>query len=465
MERGRSAGSGARVNSLETMTDKLAPFDRYEAAFDEVLARTRWEALGRLRREAFDRFRQLGFPTTRLEEWRFTSVAPIAETAFVLATDGLGLAPEAVAPFRLQEEEAIELVFVNGRFAPHLSRLGAVPPGVEVGGLSDLLGAGDPRLEAHLARYAHWDTRAFVALNTACFEDGAFVWVPRGLVLERPIHVLFVMGPAAAPLVAYPRLLVVTGESSQVTLVETYAGANDGVAFTDAVTELVVGENAVVDHYRVVREGFETCHVGAVHATVARNGTLTSYSVTLGGALVRNEPTVVLDGEGGECTLNGLYLVNGRRLVDNHTTIDHAKPHAASHELFKGILDGQGRAVFNGKIIVRPAAQKTDAKQTNKALLLSEDAQIHTKPELEIFADDVRCTHGATVGQLDEQALFYLRTRGFSAARARSLLIHAFASDLLGPIRVGSVRRQLDRVMLEQLPLTEEDEVYDAEPY
>jgi Fe-S cluster assembly protein SufD len=447
------------------VTDNLSPLDRYEMAFRQVLARTPGEELRRLRRAAFERFCALGFPTTRLEEWRFTSVAPIVETPFAPASDGLRVAPEAVERFRLEAPEPIELVFVNGRFAPHLSRLADLPVGVEVRGLGEQIVEGDGRLEAHLARYAPWETRTFVALNTACFEDGAFVWVARGLVLERPIHLLFLAHPADVPLVAYPRVLVVTGESSQITLVETYAGLADGVVFTDAVTELVVGDNSVVDHYRVVREALQAYHIGAVQATLARNATLASHVVTLGGGLVRNDPTIVLDGEGGECTLNGLYLVNGRRLVDNHTTIDHAKPHSTSHELFKGILDGHGRAVFNGKIIVRPAAQKTDAKQTNKALLLSEDAQINTKPELEIFADDVRCTHGATVGQLDEQALFYLRTRGLSEARARSVLIHAFASDVLGPIRVAAIRRQLDQLMLAQLPLTfEDDEVCHGEP-
>lgn len=447
------------------MSGPANPYECYERHFAEVLTRTSWASLARLRREAFDRFRSLGFPTTKLEEWRFTSVAPIAEKVFVPATDGAGGTSDALAPWRLEAQDPIELVFVNGRWAPHLARLGALPVGVEVGSLAARATRGDELVEAHLGRYARWDTRAFPALNTACFEDGAVVAVARGVVLSRPIHLLFLVNPIGPPLVAYPRVLVVTGESSQITLVETYAGLVDGTAFTNAVTELVVGENAVVDHYRVVREGFEAYHVGALHASLARHATLTSYVVTLGGGLVRNDPTVVLDGEGGECTLNGLYLVNGRRLVDNHTTIDHARPHSTSHELFKGILDGHGRAVFNGKIIVRPGAQKTDAKQTNKALLLSEDAQINTKPELEIFADDVRCTHGATVGQLDEQALFYLRTRGFSEQRARSLLIHAFASDVISRIRVASIRRQLDRVMLEQLPVTAEDEVCYEEPH
>lgn len=440
------------------MTERGSSYGEYAQHLEQLLAQSTWEPLRRLRREAFDRFSTLGFPTTRLEAWRLTSVAPIAETRFLPATDGTGVSPEAL-PDVLVGGDAIELVFVNGRFAPHLSRLSALPPGARVESLAPRARRGDELLEAHLGRHARWDTQAFTALNTACFEDGALVQIPRGVILKEPIHLLFLVRPAGPPLVTYPRVLVVAGDSSQMTLVETYAGLADGVAFTNAVTELVVGENAVVDHYRVVREAFQAYHIGALHASLGRNAALTSHVVTLAGGLVRNEPTVVLDGEGSQCTLNGLYLVNGRRLVDNHTTIDHARPHATSHELFKGILDGQGRGVFNGKIIVRPAAQKTDAKQTNKALLLSEDAQINTKPELEIFADDVRCTHGATVGQLDAEALFYLRTRGFSESRARSLLIHAFANDVLDRIRIASIRRQLDRAMLEQLPVTAEDEV------
>ena len=252
---------------------------------------------------------------------------------------------------------------------------------------------------------------------------------------------------------AHPRLLVLAGENSQVRLVESYAGlGGDGRYLTNAVTEVVGGENSVIDHYKLLLDSFQAFHIAATHIRLARSANFSSHSVTLGGGIVRNDIGVVLDGEGINCTLNGLYLANDRRLVDNHTTIHHARPHCCSHELYKGILDGQAHAVFNGKIVVAIDAQKTDAKQTNKTLLLSEDAQINTKPELEIFADDVKCTHGATVGQLDEDALFYLRSRGLGFDQARNMLIHAFASDLLNRITVKPIRAKLEAVLLEQLP-------------
>ncbi len=256
-------------------------------------------------------------------------------------------------------------------------------------------------------------------------------------------------------------MLLLVGAASQAHIVESYVGVGSARYFTNGVTEMALEENAVVDHYKLLRESPEAFHVASLHLRLGRNVNFSSHSITLGGLLVRNEIDAVLNGEGIDCTLNGLYLANGQRLVDNHTTIDHAKPHCASHELYKGILDDRARAVFNGKIIVRIDAQKTDAKQTNKALLLSEDAQINTKPQLEIFADDVRCTHGATVGQLDEDALFYLRSRGLPLERARSVLIHGFASDLLNRITIAPIRAELDRVLLEHLPGSDGETFYE----
>ena len=278
--------------------------------------------------------------------------------------------------------------------------------------------------------------------------------VPANTVVEQPIQLLFVTTPpdGGAPVMTHPRVLIVAGENSQVRLVESYGGGGESPYLTNAVTEVVAGPAAVVDHYKVVRESLAGYHIGAMHLRLDRAASFSSHAVTLGGAIVRNDADATLDGEGVDCTLNGLYLANGRRLIDNHTTIRHASPHCSSHELYKGILDDEARAVFNGKIVVAIDAQKTDAKQTNKALLLSEDAQINTKPELEIFADDVKCTHGATVGQLDEDALFYLRARGLAEEQARSVLIHAFASDLLNRIAVDSIRAQLEDLLLRQLP-------------
>ncbi len=440
----------------------LAPADCYADAF-EAVRRTAPAppAVADLRRRAFERFTALGFPTTRDEAWRFTNVAPIAGAAFALAAPAEREAAVAdVAPHAATGVGAGQtLLFVNGSCVAPASDLSALPAGVEVTSLADALaadagGAARQAVEAHLASGAGIESEAFTALNTALLRDGAVVHVPANTVVEQPIQLLFVTSPppAGAPVMTHPRVLIVVGENAQVRLVESYGGGGEPAYLTNAVTEVVAGPGAVVDHYKTVRENPAAFHIASMHVRLGRAARFSSHAVTLEGAIVRNDVQALLDGEGGECTLNGLYLASGRRLVDNHTTIHHAQPHCSSHELYKGILDGEARAVFNGKIIVAIDAQKTDAKQSNKALLLSEDAQINTKPELEIFADDVRCTHGATVGQLDEDALFYLRARGLGLEQARNVLIHAFASDLLNRIAIESIREQLEDLLLDQLP-------------
>jgi Fe-S cluster assembly protein SufD len=279
-------------------------------------------------------------------------------------------------------------------------------------------------------------------------HDGAFVSVPKGVVLKQPLHLAFLASAGSKPAVAHPRSLILAGVNSQASIVESYIGAKGDVYFTNAVTELVADENAVIDHYKLQRESTEAFHVATMQVHLGRGSNVTSHSIALGGALVRNDVNAMLAAEGGECTLNGLYLAAGRQHIDNHTRIDHAMPHCASHELYKGILDGQAHGVFNGKIYVHPDAQKTDAKQTNKTLLLSPDAVINTKPQLEIYADDVKCTHGATIGQLADEALFYLRSRGIGRQEARNLLTFAFANDLVSRIKIEAIRNQLEGVLL-----------------
>lgn len=415
------------------------------------------DPLASLREDAFRCFNRLGFPSTRLEEWRFTNVAPIADTVFQAPAAGGGFDREVLDASHLPRSGGPEIVFVNGRFSPELSDGSGLPPGVRVRSLAALAGGragGSGAAAARLGRLARFENRAFTALNTAFLQDGAVIEVDGGVVFEPPIHLIFVSSSAGAPVLSSPRVLLAAGDDSEVRVVESHAGAGDAPWLSNAVTEVSAGDNAVVDHYTVVRQADTAFHVGHLAVRVGRAGNFSSHAITAGGAIVRNEAEVVLGGEGGECTLNGLYLADGRQLVDNQTTIDHSMPHCDSHELYKGILDGRSRAVFNGRIIVRLDAQKTDAKQSNKALLLSEDAQITTKPQLEIFADDVKCTHGATVGQLDPDALFYLRSRALSKAQARRLLVHAFAADLLGHVRVEAIRRQLDALLLERLPMS-----------
>ena len=410
--------------------------------------------LARTREDALARFLSLGFPTTRDEDWRFTSVAPIADQVFVLGPEA---APDPthveIAPFRLPGPFAAELVFVNGHYMPALSTPGTLPRGSRVGNLAaSEAGQGDG-VDRYLARVAPFDRQAFVALNTAFLSDGACVQIPARAVVDKPIHVMFISvgNGRGGPTMSHPRVLAVLGEDSQAAIVESYAGPDGVRYFTNAVTEVVLGQNAVLDHYKLQHESTDAYHVGAIQLQAARNSNFSSHSISLGGLLVRNDIVAVMDGEGGECTLNGLYVADARRLAGNHTTIDHAKAHCGSREIYKGILTDRARGVFNGKIIVRPDAQKTDAKQTNRALLLSEDAQINTKPQLEIFANDVKCTHGAAVGQLDDEAVFYLRSRGLSQSDARHMLIHAFAGDVLHRMRLEPIRTGVAPVLQGQL--------------
>lgn len=450
------------------MTQAAESQHPYRAAFEQIQQQGAVQ-LGALRERAFGHFVQSGWPTTRLEPWRFTNVAPIAKGHFHLPPTGAAggaiddLDAAALTPFELEGVDGARIVCVNGRYSPEQSEQGphALPPGVEVQGLAEVLATDPAAVEPYLAKLAGFDAAAssFTALNTSLLQDGVVIRVAPKTIVDAPIHIMFVTagGAERGPIMTHPRVLVVAGEQSHVRLVETYAGlpsADDAAYLTNAVTEIVVGNGAIVDHHKLVRESVPSYHIASMHLTTGRNATFSSHAITLGGAIVRNDVQAEMNGEGGECTLNGLYMANGHRLIDNHTTIHHAQPHCNSHELYKGILDDQSRAVFNGKIIVAIDAQKTDAKQTNKALLLSEDAQINTKPELEIFADDVRCTHGATIGQLDENALFYLRSRGLDAEQSRNVLIHAFASDLLSRITIPSIRAQLDELLLQQLPGT-----------
>jgi Fe-S cluster assembly protein SufD len=423
----------------------------YRRSVDEGGAQPSWVA--QARQSAIAQFERLGFPTTRIEQWRFTSVAPIAERTFTLASDGIAKAGNYTAPLSRPLAHA---VCVNGRFAPGLSRLDTLPNGVRLVGLEAALTEQPAMVEPYLARLSLTQSNAFTSLNTAFLRDGIVVFIDRGVIVDKPIEVTFASAPpAGAPaqgpsVVSHPRLLIVAGEGSQATVLERYVGTSG--AFTNAVGEIWLGAHAVVDHYKLQEEPEDSFHIASMFLHGARSGNFSSHSLTFGGGLVRNDVVATLDGEGIDCTLNGLYVARGRQLVDNHTTIDHAKPHCGSHEVYKGILGDQSRAVFNGKIIVRPDAQKTDAKQTNKALLLSDEAVIDTKPELEIFANDVKCTHGAAIGQLDDAAMFYLRSRGLGVGEARAMLVHAFAGDILNRVKIQPVREYLEEKLTARLP-------------
>jgi Fe-S cluster assembly protein SufD len=383
--------------------------------------------LARLRQEAIERFAVLGFPTLEDEDWRFTPLAPLTRVPFRIAA---------------------------GPSAGDISYRGQLPGGVIVCSLARALVEHPELVEPHLARHAEFEDHAFRALNTAFVRDGLFVYLPPGAVVEQPIYLTFRAAAADAPLMWPRRTLVVAGRTSQATICETYHGPAGAPYFTNAVTEIVLDEGAILDHYKVQKEGDGAFHVGTTQVRLGRSSNFSSHNLTFGGRLTRNDVNAYLGGEGGDCTLNGLYVGGGEQLIDNHTRIDHAKPHCASHELYKGVLDGRSRGVFAGRIYVHQDAQKTDAKQTNQTLLLSDDAMIDTKPQLEIFADDVKCTHGATVGQLDAESVFYLRTRGIGLDEARALLTFAFANDVVGRIKIEPLRDELEKLLFAARPLT-----------
>ena len=399
-------------------------------------------ALSALRERAVARFADFGFPTAKLEDWKYTDVAALTRQPFRLPDDAVPPGAAALAA-AARLGTGIELVYINGRFVPSLSCIGALPSRAVVASLADALHTHAALVEPHLARcasFAH-PHESLTALNTAFLSDGAFVYVPIGAVIESPIHCLYVSSAANGATVAHPRTLIIAGEGSRVTVVEQYLG--EGAYWTNAVSEAVVGADAALAHYRVQREGGHAFHVGVVAVEQAADSRFRSHAVSLGGALARTEIAARLDAPGAACTFDGLYLASGVQHVDHHTTIDHRQPRGTSRELYKGIMDGRATGVFNGKVFVRPHAQQSDAEQMNKNLLLSDEAQVDTKPQLEIFADDVKCSHGATIGQLDDEAVFYLRARGIDAASARQMLIFAFANELVERIDVGPLRALL----------------------
>jgi Fe-S cluster assembly protein SufD len=413
----------------------------------------RW--LQDLRERAAARFTALGFPTVRDEEWRFTNPAPVVGRVYARADAAASLTAQPVDDL-LYGAAKHRVVVVNGRYSAELSRVRALPAGVRAGSLSSVINgelqADSEVAQRYLGRFADFTERAFAALNTANLDDGAYVHIADGAIIDEPLQVIFLSSNAAdaAATVSHPRCLIVLGDRSQVRLVETYAGT-DSAYLANGVTEVFVGESAVLDHYKVQQESLSAFHIGSMHVHAARSANFSTHAFTLGGAFVRNDILATLGGEGAEVTLKGLYLADGDRMVDTHTLIDHARPNCPSHEVYKGILGGKARAVFNGKIIVRPDAQKTNAKQTNRALLLSDDALINTKPQLEIFADDVKCTHGAAIGQLDEDAIFYLRARGLTFFEARDMLIHAFAGEILEEVRIEPLKQALETELYAQL--------------
>lgn len=438
---------------VATSTDTNGYSEQF-SRFDRRVAGQSLAWLRDIRRRAFDRFSELGFPSTRQEEWRFTYVRPITRQTFDLAP----LAPLEVAHAALEatklEGDFHRLVFINGRFAPQLSTDLPLSKGAVVGSLSQVAESQAAVLQEALTRNAPVDA-TFTALNTAFLEDGVFVYLPDDMVIEKPIQLVYISHADERPSMTHPRNLIVLRRQSQATIVERYTGLKGGSYFTNAVTEAVLGESAALDHHKLQQETGDSFHIATTQVHQSQHSQFSSHYVGLGAALARNELNCVLDGEGIESQLRGIYLAGGKQHMDNRTRIDHAKPNCNSFELYKGILDERSHGVFNGKIYVHADAQKTDAKQSNQVLLLSDDAMIDTKPQLEIYADDVKCTHGATVGNLDEQALYYLRSRGVPLDLARSMLIFAFANEVVQDISVEPVRRYVENILSKDRGLPE----------
>ena len=419
--------------------------------------------LDELRRSAAERFAATGFPSPKSEEWRFTQLSPITGSTFRPAERQTNTrrAADAVEQFSFGRQAACELVFVNGHFEAQLSKLGRLPRGVQVMSLSDAADSDPQLVRQHLARYARFDANPFVALNTGSLQCGAFVHIARGVVVEQPIHLLFLSVPTDEPTAAHPRVLAIVEDGAIVTMVESYGAAGDGVYFNNAVTEIVAGADARIDHCKLQQESVSAYHVATMQVQLARASTFVSHSASIGSRITRNDLNVCMAGERADATLNGLVLISGEQHVDNHTTLDHAAPNCPSHELYKHVLGGKSSAVFKGKILVHPIAQKTDSKQTSKTLLLSDEAVINSQPALEIYADDVKCTHGSTVGPVDEDQVFYLRSRGVSLEASRHLLTYAFAADVTRRIKVAPVRERLESYMAAQHGLPQDLRITD----
>jgi Fe-S cluster assembly protein SufD len=445
-----------RQEKMATTAERLRSYLEAYGAF-----RAEWRErepvwLRQLREDAWTRFSAKGFPTTHDEDWRFTNLAGLAKTPFRRPAKGsVGHLAKEIEAHRL-DGAACQLVFVNGHFAPELSEAGNLPNGLELCALKRAFDCGlEPcapgGIEQHLGRYADARRDVFVALNTALWEDGAYLRIRRGAAIEHPVHLLYVSVGGGEQIMTHPRTLIVAEEQSQASVVEDYISIGEEAAFSNAVTELVAGDGAVVSHFLIERENLASFNVSTLRIEQGRAANVASHSILLGGGLVRNNVHPVLAGEGTECLINGLFVGAGHQHLDNYMMVEHARPQGASRQFYNGILAGHARGVFHGRIVVHKDAQKTDAKQTNRNLLLADTARIDTKPQLEIHADDVKCTHGATIGQIEEEQLFYLRSRGFPEIEARNLLLYAFAAECLDRMHEPAARAFAEELIQKRL--------------
>jgi Fe-S cluster assembly protein SufD len=433
------------------MTGKDFYIKNFET-FEKKLNGESKSLLHKLRKDALNQLETLAFPTTRSEEWKYTDVSSIFKQNFIPAVNSKlpDVSKETVAKCRFNDFDCHLLVFVNGIFYPSLSEISELPKGIFVTNLSSFAKEKPEVLSQFFSSHNKIEN-AFTALNTAFSSDGLIVIVPDGKILEMPVQALFINTSDKELILSQPRNLIVAGKDSQVSVITNYTGFGSGNYFCNTVTEVLLDENAVVDLYKVQNESDDSFHIEKMQAYQKKNSVFNHYNIVFGGSIVRNDINSILDDENIETHYYGLYLANGNQHVDNHTFVDHAKPNCMSNELYKGILDGNSNGVFNGKIIVRQDAQKTNAYQQNKTILLSKTAKIDTKPQLEIFADDVKCSHGATVGHLDDVSEFYIRSRGVPKELAKSMLIRAFANDVIEKIKIEPLKEQLNHMIFEHL--------------
>ena len=433
-----------KTNGTESLVEAFSQFE-------SSVAQPQW--LAPLRKAGLASFADQGFPTLHDEDWRFTNVAPVAKLNFKLAAQGPvnGAESQAIDNSVFTRLPGHRLVFVNGFFSAKLSRIKPVPVGVRIENLPAALAEDSALIEKHLGKYAHTAKNPFAALNQALFTDGAYIFVPAGVAVPEPVQLVYVSSAKNSGETILPRNLVIAGANSQLTVVESYLSTGNVAYFTNAVTEIFAGDHATVEHIKLQDEAAGAYHIATIAGEFGRGSNVTVHSFALGAKLSRTNIRANLAGEGLVCILNGLYLTKDEQLADHHMVVEHAQPHCASHEYFNGILDDKSKGVFHGRIYVHPIAQKTDAKQTNKNLLLSDDATADTKPQLEIYADDVKCTHGATIGQLDGESIFYLRSRGLGLDAAKQMLIHAFAGEIIERIKCEPAREVIDRLVWDRL--------------
>ncbi len=434
------------TDTLELKDIKSSYIDNF-GKFENSLNGGASAPIHKIRKEAISNFSRLEFPTTRNEEWKYTSIAQLLKHTFTPAQKITLKDKNRVKKFLFDELEHSLLVFVNGFYSKELSDVKNFPKGVIAGSIADAIENNSAIVEKHFSKYADYKEQIFTALSTAYTKDGAFIYIPDGKIIEDPIHILYLGLSEGTKILSQPRNLFVAGKNSQATIIEHYGSLDDGIYFTNTVTEIFADENAVVDHIKLQDENRNAFHIARMEVDQERNSNFSSSMISFGAGLSRNDFNTRFNDTGGECMLNGLFMIDGDQLFDVHTMIDHAKPHCNSHEHYKGILDGNSRGVFNGKVMVRPDAQKTNAFQENNNVILSDRALVNTKPQLEIFADDVKCSHGATIGQIEDEALFYLKTRGIGDETARGMLIHAFADEVVNSIKVEPIRNYLEGIL------------------